>query len=529
MTARADDKDREIIPRWRTFADTTTRTAELSSDEERTDVGLAQDFGLDQKTREWSELPTTTRAAELVAAALVAHDHAPAKQAASQLLSEARAPSPSLRAAKLILGGSYGSPGLQLLPGNDDPDPDMVRMRIRDVRSRLRRLERNPIAWTDLAREYVIIGRPELAERAMRTALSLAPTNRFVLRCATRFFVHSHEPGRAHHLIAGIAKASEDPWLMASEIATAAIAGNHPQSARRGRRMLERDTIAPRHATELASAVGTLELKAGRGRQARQLFELGRAEANDNSLAQLEWATSHGLNITLRPHELDLAFEARANQAEKVGDWDTAVNNARLWWLDEQFSSGPAITGSYVAAMGMRDFQLSKLFAERGLTANPTDRTLLNNLAFALLQLGDIASAAEVLMRIPFDELEAGEGLAVTATLGLLEYRIGNVELGRRLYRRAIARAGGSSRTSFRALAALMAAREEIRARTGSADELLREAYALAERASDSAEVRSWVDSLDPLSPDAASRTPTLDTPALRTVEGALMQRLEDD
>ena len=51
----------------------------------------------------------------------------------------------------------------------------------------------NPIVWVELARLYIMHDQVEKAERALLTALHLAPDNRFVLRSATRFFIHTDQ------------------------------------------------------------------------------------------------------------------------------------------------------------------------------------------------------------------------------------------------------------------------------------------------------------------------------------------------
>src|SRR5450830_372060 len=96
---------------------------------------------------------------------------------------------------------------------------------IQRLRSLLRFSPDNALALLDFAQLQTALGKSRSAERALRTALSLAPNNRTVLRTLARFYVHTERPDVAHQLIKNHARTLQDPWLMASEIALADAAG----------------------------------------------------------------------------------------------------------------------------------------------------------------------------------------------------------------------------------------------------------------------------------------------------------------
>src|SRR4051812_36598271 len=97
--------------------------------------------------------------------------------------------------------------------------PAESQLAIRYLRRRLQTSYENPIALIDLARHHLALGSEKSAERAVRAAVSLAPTNRFVLRSASRFFVHKGEPDRALGLLRREGRVKSDPWLLACDIA----------------------------------------------------------------------------------------------------------------------------------------------------------------------------------------------------------------------------------------------------------------------------------------------------------------------
>ena len=59
---------------------------------------------------------------------------------------------------------------------------------------------------------------------------------------------------------------------------------------------------------------------------------------------------------------------------------------------------------------------------------------LLNNLAFARVNLGNMEGASEALTRAYRSQMSERENVAIQATRGFLAFQAGNLEVGRRLY-----------------------------------------------------------------------------------------------
>ena len=99
------------------------------------------------------------------------------------------------------------------------------------------------------------------------------------------------------------------------------------------------------------------------------------------------------------------------------------------------FSSAPGIRGSFIASVILEDFEEAKNIAKTGLTANPKSFLLLNNAAVALINLREFDEAKKMLSRIPPSKNDNIQYKVVRmATSGLLQYRTGNIEEGRKLY-----------------------------------------------------------------------------------------------
>src|SRR4029079_9832900 len=139
-----------------------------------------------------------------------------------------------------------------------------------------------------------------------------------------------------------------DPWVQASRISLHDLAGRPIKDVRRVRQILEKD-LHPKHISELAGALATLDYKNGSVARAKRLFKLGSVEPSENMVAQLQCA--HKQQLTGPREDLlagSLAYEARASAAASKKMWAEAVHQCRLWLDDEPFSVRPANTGSFI-------------------------------------------------------------------------------------------------------------------------------------------------------------------------------------
>lgn len=414
---------------------------------------------LNRRRLAWKSHGTETYAAELVASAVVLGvPHIAAE--AVEFLSRDR---------------DVGSLGALLRaardPRTDEAQSPLPVIQFSEVQARqdiaaqkaaIKRDPRNPIAWSELARNYAALGVMDRAKRAIRSALSLAPTSRYLLRSTACFYVATGAADKAHDLIARADPSGQDPWLVAAELATASAAGRKPRLAKRGRALMDSGSLRPLDLSELASELGTLELNAGGDKRARRLFEQALVEPTENSLAQVEWASHRTTGIVVPDANLARpeAFEARARHAHDEGSWREAFINAENWSGDQPLSRDAAIYASYSAAVGLQDWEASVASAVAGLRAHPHDPVLLNNAAYALIELGRVSEAQGYLDRSP--TIANADGVALIATRGLLAYRSGRIDEGRELYRRAIASARTHRRPDLEAMAEIMLAREEV-------------------------------------------------------------------
>ena len=342
-----------------------------------------------------------------------------------------------------------------------------VRKDIAKIKRQLIEWPRNAVLWVELSRLYSIVGQQQKSSRAMQVALGLAQGNRFVVRSAARLAVHHRQPERALRVIHAVHGFQNDPWLLASEIAITCILGRTSRNTKRAVDILKRERYSPEHITELAGAVGTLELTKGTAKIARAFFKQSLVRPNDNALAQAEWAAPRIGDIdTTVPADVLNPHEALARHSLGEADWLLAMNHTFRWAEDEPFSSAPSAIGSYVAAALLEDFQTSLDFCDLGLQSNPEDLDVKNNKVVALAQLGRLDEAISLYQSIGRVESDSDNAAVITATGGLLAFRSGDISAGRRLYQAASELASKRKNGRIKAMAAIYLAREELQAGT---------------------------------------------------------------
>lgn len=466
MATFLEDKDRNVIPRWREYR-TTAALGELDPLDSARDLGQGGEEYLRSKVRSWELNRSLSYAADLMGAALVLGRPVEARDAASYLLSPASGASKLLRrhaGQYLSLKSDDVSDVPELVPGTAEQLTERSRKRVHELRNRLKAEPRNVVALVDLSREYTVLGLNEKSSRAMEVALKLSPENRFVLRSAAHLYNHQGDPQRAHRLLRRAEPTKYDPWLLAAEIATAMTAGRSSTLVKAGQQFLQDRSVAPVHVTELASAVGTLEFFNGKTQAARKLFRTALHDPTDNSLAQAEWASRHmtQLEVDAAQFKVPRIFEAKAWECYTVGEWDEAMKQSAKWLHDQPFAIEPILFSSYLAGAILEDYERSARILSFGLTTHRNDPTLLNNLTYSLAIIGKVREARELFNLIRYRDLNDTWKITVTATGGLLRYKEGAPDEGRALYLSAIELARSKSLLPLSIRASLYLAREEI-------------------------------------------------------------------
>lgn len=478
------DKDRQVIPRWHTFS-VARWLGVLTSTRTSTDTRATVET-FNERILDWRENGKLFHAADLVGNALALNylGDVDAVKAAEFIIQHKN------ESTKLLLetAESY----LLLSNKQSFPIPDVIvpeevenfYRAISSLKKRATAYPRSPILWIDLAFYYCAIGQTKEAARSVTIALSLNKENRYLLRSASRFFMHLNKPDTALHFLRQSNIGLRDPWLIAAEIAISDTIESPSKRVKAAKSLIESGSVSDFHLSEMAGALGTIELRNGARKRGRKLFGLALSEPTENTLAQAAFLKDElgDLLSMVTPENVAHPFEAATRTKFWDHDFEGALEQAKSWFAYQPFSSRPAVVGSYIAAVALRRFDQAIKIARMGLLSSPKDVVLRNNLAFSLASLGETAKAKQALTQIIESQATDQEATTLFATKALIKFREGDLEGGRMLYRNAVDSFRKQRDHRGEALAKFFWAREEKLIKSKTANTLEEEALTSAKK-----------------------------------------------
>jgi tetratricopeptide (TPR) repeat protein len=182
-------------------------------------------------------------------------------------------------------------------------------------------------------------------------------------------------------------------------------------------------------------------------------------------LAQAAWIARKvgDLEFVVNVQNTPRSYEAGAWTNITNGHWEDSLADAELWLCDEPFSKRPTRFGSWAALSTTADYVKAEHMARHGIKTHHDDFILLNNLAVSLAYQGKPNDALEWFKKIPEKTSEDPSTPTYLATSGLLKFRLGAPDEGRKLYRMAVDDAKHKKVTGAVVSALLHFAREEYR------------------------------------------------------------------
>lgn len=448
-------EQRKMLPRWRRFQDP-ANLEELNSINKKP---LTKSEGDEHSVAIecWKEEHNIENAIDLCSSAIVHGKFADAGTAASYIIeNKPRSPSVVLLAQKVL-----------------HPDRKIEMARVDDrcveiaiLKKRSHNSPHNATVWVDLAFAHATLGQNDKAKRAIGVALAIAPHNRFVVRCATRFFVHIRNYSRARSIVKNYRFLRNDPWVLAVDLSlfSAEKGAKHVKLAKN---MIDRDSIPPFHASELAVTLSEMESKNGAYRSALRLLNRGLVDPTENSIAHAQWMKNqHEINIPLDDDVVnrDSVHEAQVYKHFDEGDWYQCMNRAKQWNKIEPYSTRPFEIMTYVSCVCQDNYAECIKYSKYGLELDKSNFALLNNLVIAHALKGDVEDAEIAFNRIKESSLSEDNYPTYMATKGMLAFRQKHVDEGLNLYDDAIVKIGNSNKKT-KSIARLFFAREKILAK----------------------------------------------------------------
>jgi len=439
---------RRIVPRWRSL-EVAQVTGELSLLRKASaPLPFHSKMFIDEQIKAWTSNRDIQHAGDLLSAAYVLGLEGEFRDVAQFLLnSELDKNSAIRKVAGKIIHPERNKIELfadEITKVSDVLDHSKYHGEIARYRSYLRNEPKNPIAWIELGRLYSMVNLISKAEKCVQRALSLNKDNRFIVRSASRFYHHIYPlEDKALHVVKNSKFLKDDPWLVSAEIAYSTILERHSKLTKFGADFVKLNNQDHFSTTELNSALGTVELNEGSIRQAKKYISTSLIRPNDNSIAQASWIAKdvNGININLAKYNLPLAFEAEAQISFTDKKYKDAFNHAVNWLADEPFSSRPIKFASAIASIYLEDPAKGMDLLRLGLNINPDDPHLNNNLIYYLAKDDQVQEATRLFESKLRHHIEGDievDPYVVIATAGLLQFRRGYPEEGRKYYARAI-------------------------------------------------------------------------------------------
>lgn len=469
MATIIEEKERRVIPNWRSFG-TTVSLGELDLSSKNTNSFPV--LSIDSYISDFRSNQSVPFAADLLSASLVNGftNNKDVEAAARFLLNHQNETTVSQRdlACKILYGPGSSRNDIEniTIKQLDDciSEQDFIN-RIKELKQYLISYPNNSIAWVELSRCYSILGQEKKALQTMKYAVQLSPNNRFVIRCATRLFSHYDELDLAQYVLRHCSILKKDPWLLSAEVAVNTLRGKVSNLLKRGTEILDSSNYSPFSTTELAASIATVHLLAGDRKKSRKLFTKSLVSPNDNSIAQIEWVlNSKDKNLLDKDTiviETQHGYEAMAINNYYSNNLIEALNNTCQWFCDMPFSKRPVMMGSSIADL-LDNKKLAITFLKKGLVSNSNDCQILNNIAYYYALENNTFEASKYIDKIDNKSVDIIDGICITATKGLIKFRERNYECGRELYLRAI---NGTTKTGNKELnykAILNYTREEL-------------------------------------------------------------------
>jgi tetratricopeptide (TPR) repeat protein len=447
VALRSDEK-RRIVPRWRS-PDATVEAGEFAEVSEMARVVLPNLIREHEEAlEEWTARPTIGAAAELIGSAAMVGKDQDAIDAAEYVVAAAGRAGPLLTDRARAIVGSLSPAATESFDLHDNTvEPQSlltasyssIKQRIEPLKRRVNASPHDALAWLELGRVHATVGNEERALRAVRIATAIAGNSRFVLRSASRFYLHSGDLETAREILRRSPRTRLDPWLSAAEIATSQVAGVDPRTLKSGKEIASSGRFSDHDVSELRAAIATIFQSDGRRKDARRNLEGSLRHPTENSVAQALWLAQEDSIVGLldsleRTLNTPRSFEARSFASQNVGDWGESLRQALLWYEDEPFSGRAAIQAALISGVALGNTGTAIKVLRSALRASRRNFYLQTNLIYNLAIDGKLAEAESMLLEISTDSLGASRRVVWLANYGLIAFRRGQVDAGRAAY-----------------------------------------------------------------------------------------------
>lgn len=426
MAILSDRNERKVIPVWNTVKYSTEECRVL------TNISLVK-YDISKSIKAWNENHRISYAGDLISSAIICNnleDPAILEAADYIIQSEEEVPVPLIDTCRELLS----------LPTLNHDNLSSIKA-IAKLKMWLIKYPSDAIAHIEIARLYLVLGQIEKAENHIKYALYIDSNNRYVVRCACRFYIHINQIGLAMQVIKKSSLLKGDPWLLASEIAVNQVLGKSSKYLKRGKEIIDSRSYQLSDITELASAIATEEFLFGNIKKSKKLFNTSLISPNSNSLAQAQWFVSkEKIYLGIKIPKNDKFDESLSLESMYQHKFKDALVYAKQWIKKYPFSTRAISLGDTIATLFLRDYKSSETILRDAMKTHQQNAWLANNLAYALALDGRVEEAEMEINKVnkKYYRPSLATDICIQATKGLIEFKKKNIETGIALYHEAI-------------------------------------------------------------------------------------------
>jgi tetratricopeptide (TPR) repeat protein len=293
------------------------------------------------------------------------------------------------------------------------------------------------LIWLERARLYSLLGQYEKSLKCISVATGLYPRSRIIVRSAIRLLAHTGKLDEAIALAKRVYQQTGDPLILGPLLSMSLQIGGALPSRKKILNITEASRD-PFQYSEVLAVIAQAEMESGNSKVANELFNISWGSPTTPTVSHGQWVIGGSSIRQSVATKLDISKsnEALAWHNYDSNDISKALEYAGDWALEEAYSKRPFIfISGTMCTLGR--FNDAEKIARVGLTANPSNKVLRNNLIFSLLRQGNVREAEKYIPELT-NSLSDPSEVASRATYGLFLMLNGNRELGLKSYDLAI-------------------------------------------------------------------------------------------
>ncbi len=302
--------------------------------------------------------------------------------------------------------------------------------------------------WMDQAINYFELGQKTKSFRCIESAITINKNSGFIVRNTSRLLSHFGEKNKAIQVLKKSDNYKYDPQILSAEIAFSQIEGRRTKGVDFGIKLLKENIYTEFQKSELYGAIGTMEYFNGSYKKSEDLFDKSLIDPTENSMVQSLWYKLEAI-----PEQKINIFkdssEVQAKNFYNEEDYLNALKFSNKWITEEKFSIRPYYLTTHLQGDIFEkhdeayDTTVKAYNNQKIIKRNISKESVLgmkNDLIYHALKMNDISKAIEhypfIVSEVDRNKNNLDKDLlgTLSATLGLFNFKINNIEEGRKLY-----------------------------------------------------------------------------------------------